>query len=69
LVDANLEKQNEFITNAINNAATFLAPGKTHDVKWDETGITVTDVAIPTNQVKLVGGAILLSAEDPKTKE
>ena len=69
LVDASIEKRNEFITNAINEAQTFLSPGKSHEVVWDNSGITVTEKGIPTNQVRIVGGAILLSAEDPKTKE
>lgn len=69
LMEANVAAQSEFITNAINSAATFLSPSRKHDVVWDDTGITVTDRATPTNQVKLVGGAILLSMEDPNTKE
>jgi hypothetical protein len=68
-LDATVEAQNEFITNALNNAQTFLSPSKKHDVVMDDTGITITDRETPTNQVKLVGGAILLSIEDPKTKE
>lgn len=69
LMEANVTAQSAFITNAINSAATFLSPSKKHDVVWDDTGITVTDRSTPTNQVKLVGGAILLSMEDPNTKE
>ena len=69
LFNANAEQQNEFITNAINSASTFLSPSKKHDVVWDDTGITITDRATPTNQVKIVGGAILFSLEDPRTKE
>jgi hypothetical protein len=70
LANANEAKKNEFITNAINNAASFLAPGKSHTVTWEGgLGITVTDDKTPTNQVRIVGGAILLSAEDPVTKE
>jgi hypothetical protein len=46
-----------------------LSPSKKHDVVWDNTGITVTDRTTPTNQVKIVGGAILFSLEDPITKK
>ena len=70
LMEANDAKKSEFITNAINSAASFLAPGKSHTVTWEGgQGITVTDDKTPTNQVRIVGGAILLSTEDPKTKE
>lgn len=69
LLEASAAKRNEFVTSAINDAASFLAPGKTHDVVWDESGITVTETGAPCNQVRIVGGAILLSAEDPKTHE
>ena len=70
LVEANEEKKSEFITKAINSAASFLAPGKSHTVTWEGgQGITVTDDTTPTNQVRIVGGAILFSAEDPRTKE
>lgn len=69
LLEASAAKRNEFVTNAINDAASFLAPGKTHDVVWDESGITITETGAPCNQVRIVGGAILLSAEDPRTKE
>ena len=70
LMEANDAKKSEFITNAINSAASFLAPGKNHTVTWEGgQGITVTDDTTPTNQVRIVGGAILFSAEDPDTKE
>jgi hypothetical protein len=70
LLDSNNEKKNAFVMDAINNAASFLAPGKTHSVVWiTGDGITVTDDTTPTNKIRIVGGAILLSAEDPKTKQ
>jgi hypothetical protein len=49
-MDANEAKKNEFITNAINDAASFLAPGRSHTVTWEGgDGITVTDDKTPTN--------------------
>jgi hypothetical protein len=68
-MEASSAAKAEFLTSAINDASAFLAPGKTHDVVWDNSGITVTDRETPTNQVKIVGGAMLFSAEDPATKE
>jgi hypothetical protein len=70
LVEGSAAAKNSFVVKAINEAASFLAPGKTHTVTWDGgNGITVTDDITPTNQVRIVGGAILLSAEDPRTKQ
>jgi hypothetical protein len=46
----------------------YLSPSKKHDVVWNDSGITVTDRTTPTNQIRIVGGAILLSKEDEKTK-
>jgi hypothetical protein len=33
-------------------------------VVWDKDGITVTDVDTPSQQIRIVGGAILLRDED-----
>jgi hypothetical protein len=50
LVEANEAKKSEFITSAINSAASFLAPGKSHTVTWEGgLGITVTDDTTPIN--------------------
>jgi hypothetical protein len=38
-------------------------------VTTDASGITVTDDSDRLRQLRLVGGAILFSAEDPETKE
>lgn len=67
LVEASAAKKSEFITNAINAAQTYLNAGQT--VKSGTDGITITDDSNAKRQLRLVGGAILFSAEDPKTKE
>lgn len=67
LVEANLAKQNEFITNAINGAQTYLNHGQT--VKTGPDGITITDDSDKQNQLRLVGGAILFSTTDENTQE
>ena len=66
-VEASPQKQATFVANALNNAAAYLTHGQT--VETGENGITITDRVVPTNQLRLVGGAILLSAEDPATRE
>jgi hypothetical protein len=65
LLDANLAKQNEFVTNAINGAQTYLNHGQT--VKTGPNGITITDDSDKQNQLRLVGGAILFSTTNPDT--
>ena len=67
LLDASIEKKNEFITNAINDAQSYLKFGQT--VKQGADGITITDSNDATNQLKLVGGAILFSTKNPETDE
>ena len=67
LIDANINKQNQFITNAINNATTYLQYGQT--VETGESGIIITDKSDKHNKLRLVGGAILFSIENPETKE
>lgn len=66
-LNANLEKQSEFITNAINSAQDYLQYGQT--VKSGNDGITITDNSDKQAQLRLVGGAILFSTTDPETKE
>jgi hypothetical protein len=67
LVDANFEEKNKFITDAINSAQTYLQYGQT--VKTGGDGITITDNSNKKNKLKLVGGAILFSTENPETQE
>ena len=67
LVEASAAKKSEFIINAINAAQTYLNAGQT--VKSGADGITITDDSNAKRQLRLVGGAILFSAEDPETKE
>jgi hypothetical protein len=69
LVEASLEKQNEFVTNALNNAETILSPNKLQDWVLDQTGLTIKEKAIPTNQIRIVGGGILLGKWDEKKGE
>ena len=67
LVDANYKKQNEWITNAINNAESYLQYGQT--VTTDNGGITIVDSSNKQNKLRLVGGAILFSVEKPDTND
>lgn len=66
-LEASEQKKSEFITKAINNAQSYLSAGQT--VESGPTGITITDDSNKKRQLRLVGGAILFSAEDPDTKE
>jgi hypothetical protein len=67
LLEASKELQNEFVTNAINGAATYLQHGQT--VVTGPDGITITDDSDKQNKLRMVGGAILFSTTDPETQE
>ena len=68
LLNANAEKKAQFITDAINNAKSYLNVGQ-ETVVSDNAGITITDKSDRKRQLRLVGGAILFSTENPETKE
>ena len=67
LLNASAEKKSQFITDAINNAKSYLSAGQT--VESGPSGITITDDSNKKRKLKLVGGAILFSTENPDTKE
>ena len=66
-VDASNEKKGSFLINAINNAKDYLEYGQT--VVTGKDGITITEASDRQRQLRMVGGAILFSTLDEKTKE
>ena len=64
LATATESVKNEFVTSALNNTATILSPGKLQEWTLDTTGLTIQEKDTPTNQIKIVGGGILLSKWD-----
>lgn len=64
LVEANAEKKNEFLSDALSSAnAIFSAAGQQSVVQGID-GIIITDLKTPSNQIKMVGGAIMISRSD-----
>jgi hypothetical protein len=61
LATGKAEIKSQFLSDALTDANTVLMNSGEQSVKWDKTGITVTDVKNPVSKLKLVSGAILLS--------
>ena len=56
--------QAAFLQDALGNADLVLQNAGEQSVVWDKSGITVTDLNSPNQQLRIVGGAILLRDED-----
>lgn len=54
----------QFLTDALNNAAAKLTAAGQQTVVWDSSGITVVEKDKPCNSIRMVGGAILLSKQN-----
>lgn len=60
LAEANAATKREFLTDALNSASSRLTSAGQQSVVWGSEGLTITDVGTPSNQIKMIGGAILL---------
>lgn len=69
LAEANQRRKQEFLTDALNSASARLAAAGQQSVVWDNTGLTITDIDTPSNQIKMIGGAILLKKQDENGQE
>lgn len=69
LAEASNSTKMEFLSGALSEASTKISAAGQQSVTWGVEGITVTDVAKPTDQIRMVGGAIMLSKQDPITGE
>lgn len=58
------QEQSKFLQSALNYADTVLTNAGEQSVVWDKTGITVTDNALPSQQLRIVAGGIFLRDED-----
>lgn len=54
----------QFLTDALDNATTKLMVAGQQSVVQDASGITVTEIDKPSNSIRLIGGAMLLSKQD-----
>ena len=64
LAEANQTRKQQFLSDALNSASARLSAAGQQSVVWDNTGLTITDVDTPSNQIKMIGGAILLKKQD-----
>lgn len=62
--EANPVQQAAFLQNALADAEMKLQNAGEQSVVWDKTGITVTDLDSPNQQLRIIGGAILLRDQD-----
>lgn len=57
-------KQAAFLQNALVDAEMTLQNAGEQSVVWDKSGITVTDLDSPNQQLRIIGGAIMLRDQD-----
>lgn len=69
LAEASNSTKMEFLSGALSEASAKISAAGQQSVKWGVEGITVTDIAKPTDSIRMVGGAIMLSKQDPITGE
>lgn len=62
--EAEAPYQAAFLQDALGSAELVLQNAGEQSVVWDKTGITVTDLNSPNQQLRIVGGAILMRDED-----
>ena len=64
LAEAAAAKKYQFLTDALAGAEAILSAAGQQTVIVDKSGITITDDDAPCNQIRLIGGAILISTDD-----
>ena len=64
LAEASSARKQAFLTDALSAANTMLTTAGQQSVTWGADGITVTDLDTPSNTLRLIGGAILLSKQN-----
>lgn len=62
--EATPSTQATFLQNALAQAELTLQNAGEQSVVWDKDGITVTDIDTPSQQIRIVGGAIMMRDED-----
>lgn len=64
LAEASQERKQQFLTDALDGMNSRLAVAGQQTVVIDNNGITVTDNDTPSDSIRMVGGAIMLSKQD-----
>lgn len=68
LAEADVQTRGKFVTDALSGMSGKLAVAGQTTVVQDQYGITLTD-SITKDEMRLIGGAILMSIQDPDTGE
>ena len=63
---SNPVEQAAFLQSALTDAEMKLQNAGEQSVVWDKTGVTVTDKTSPNQQLRLIGGAILMRDQESK---
>jgi hypothetical protein len=64
LAEAGQARKQQFLTDALDGADARLQVAGQQSVEIGDDGITITDVDTPSDKIRMVGGAILLSKQD-----
>lgn len=64
LTESGQEERAQFVTSALDAATARLTAAGQQSVTWGNDGITVKSINSPSDQIRMVGGAILLSKQD-----
>ena len=64
LVEANKKMKYQFLADSLSAAGARLTAAGQQSVVMDERGLTITSVETPTDTIRMVGGAILISKQD-----
>ena len=68
LAEADVQTRGKFVTDALSGMSGKLAVAGQTTVVQDQYGITLTD-SVTKDEMRLIGGAILMSVQDPNTGE
>lgn len=66
LAEANAQKKGAFLKEALSDASTMFSTAGQQSVVQGVDGITITDLKTPCNQIRMIGGAIMVSKDDGK---
>ena len=64
LTESTPEARLGFLNGALENAEAVLAAAGQQSVLWSNSGLTIQSTEAPSNAIRMVGGAILLSKQD-----
>lgn len=69
LAEASQSRKQQFLTDALSGINSKLTTAGQQSVVWGNDGITITDLSKPSEQIRMIGGAILLKGQDENGEE